>query len=323
MTLTDANGGMECLELGPDVRLCRPSTDMLHDPNVEPQAEGCDEVFLGLPLGECGGVRMANRVIELVSRRSNGVVYGNHEPTHGADTTKKFEAMGAQFGVAPSDVPKGSPYVISAHGASPDVAEEARDLGLEVFDVTCPLVHKTHLAIKRAAAIPGGHVAYISFGKPDHPEAVGAAGVAESEGVRFSVLSDVADIDAIVEQAKQNDETITVVGQTTNNSDQAEMLANHLYVRATAANIIVWREESRDACHTVRDRQRSARQIVALGVDGMVVVGSVRSKNTLSLAKVAVEEALARGVPLDVYLVNSWPQLVPLLGSAWSPAPPP
>jgi 4-hydroxy-3-methylbut-2-en-1-yl diphosphate reductase len=304
--------GLSMKELAPGVQLWRPESDLLHDPNVVPQEPGCRQVLVGLPLGECGGVAMANKVIVELGSRSPQRLYGNHPPTHGADSTADFVGMGARFGIAPADISPGQPYVISAHGAAPSVAREAKASGLQVFDVTCPLVYRTHEAIKRVAEVAGGRVAYISFGKPDHPELVGAAGVAAEHEIPFDVIGNREHVDALATSA-QPGETIVVVGQTTNNSDQAGELAEYLAAQAAQRGITVGRAASRDVCHTVRDRQESTRLIVARRVGSLVVVGSVNSKNTESLAKVGAEEAQRSGRPLDIYLVNSWGQL-PILG---------
>lgn len=305
--------GLQVTSLYPGVQLWKPANDLLHAPNVMPQDRTSDEVLLGLPLGECGGVQMANRVIEKLGERPNTIIYGNHAPTHGADSTAAFQHMGAQFGVAPTEVALGMPYVISAHGAAPNVKADASVRGIEVYDVTCPLVSRTHNAILRAGQVAGGRVAYISFGSPNHAERVGAAGVAEQTGIPFTAIGDTEDADELVSAATP-DETIVIVGQTTNNSDEAAALAAHLYEQAALRGIAVKREGAHDVCHTVRDRQRSTREIVRTAVGALIVVGSVNSKNTKSLAVVAAEEAAARNLALDIFLTNSWGQLPQLEG---------
>jgi 4-hydroxy-3-methylbut-2-enyl diphosphate reductase len=306
------NYDLQRLEIAQGVDIWKPTADMLHDPNVLPQSSPCEAVFLGLPLGECGGVLMANIAISRLA--TQGSVYGNHEATHGADATAQQEAMGVRFGDSPDIIPANSLYVISAHGAAPSVGAAANERGLQLFDVTCPLVHRTHRAILDAPAKGPSHVAYISFGKPEHPELVGAAGLAEEAGIPFSVLGGESDIDGLLAEVKDG-ETITIVGQTTNNSDEATILARQIQGRARERGITVAREKSHDVCHTVRDRQLSAREIVAVyNVGALVVVGSVNSKNTKSLADVAAKEAISRELPLTIYLANSWGQIPSIEG---------
>lgn len=300
----------------PGIELWTPAGDVLHTPDITPQPMGCDEVLLGLPYGECGGVKMANEVIEKIGSTMIGMpIYGNHQPTHGADATAAYERGGAQFGVMPDAVGANNPYVISAHGAAPWIAERAKKQGLRVFDATCPLVHRTHVAINRAADTPGGHVAYISFGKPDHPERIGAAGAAEANGLPFTAIGSEDDVEQLVESLAPG-QTITVVGQTTNNSVDAGRLAALLQKKVTEkAGITVRRQDSKDVCHTVSDRQHVTREIVDRGVDALVVVGSVLSKNTKSLATVAIQAAYTAGSDLRIYLANSHAQLPELSGS--------
>lgn len=303
---------LQAVPLGADIQLWKPRTDVLHSQDVIAQDPGCDKVLLGLPFGECGGVKMANHVIQKLGELSQDGIYGNHEPTHGADSTAEFTRLGAQFGVDPKVVPLGMPYVISAHGAAPDIKAAAEERGLNMFDVTCPLVHRTHQAVLGAAKLERGRVAYISFGSPEHPERVGIAGVAKAADIPFSAIANEEDVAALVADTEEG-ETIVVVGQTTNNSDESGRLATLLHQQAATRGIPVKRENSHDVCHTVRDRQRSTREIVAHNVGSLVVVGSVNSKNTKSLALVAAEEAELRNQKLDIYLTNSWAQ-IPVIG---------
>lgn len=301
-------------KLYPGVTLWKPEEDLLDSLDIIPQDESCSEVLLGLPVGECGGVKMANEVIRQLGRAGFGAVYGNHEPTHGADSTAELVRLGAKFGEDPASIPLGMPYVVSAHGAAPGVPRAARERGLNVYDVTCPLVHKTHLAINRAAEEEDPLVAYISFGSPNHAERIGAAGIAKELEIPFSAIGSKEEVDQLLKQL-EGSETLVVVGQTTNNSDDADKLASYLSDKGHEVGVKVKREGAHDVCHTVRDRQRSTREIIRHGVGSLVVVGSVNSKNTKSLALVGAQQAERLDVELDIYLTNSWFQLPELGGS--------
>lgn len=303
---------LKVTELDSGINLWKPDDDALHSPDVVKQAESC-EVLVGLPVGECGGVKMAVGAIRALIDKTGGPIYGNHAPTHGADSTQEFEQLGAKFDQSPDSVPLGMPYFISAHGAAPAVSRQAKERGLNVYDLTCPLVHKTYQAIRRASEQDDPHVAYISFGKPDHPERVGAAGVAEELEIPFAAIGNKQDADQLLD-GLDGRETVVVVGQTTNNSDEAGELAKYLSVQGGERGINVKREGAHDVCHTVSDRQRSTRLIVQQGVGALVVVGSVNSKNTKSLALVGVQEAKALGSKLDIFLANSWTQLPEISG---------
>lgn len=298
--------------LGPGIHLYQPANgDVLHDPNVIPQELPSEQVLLGQPFGECGGVKMANKVFELLSA-SGIIVYANHAPTHGADATKKFKDLGSQFGTPVAEIAPGEIFVISAHGAPPSVKREAEENGLRTFDVTCPLVERTHNPVRRAAEVEGGHVIYISFGKRDHPELVGTQGLAQEMKVPFSVVADQNEVDDLLLNLalQENLPRLVIVGQTTNNSEDANKLAEHIQSSAGLRGIGVERDGSHDVCHTVHDRQAATREIIlAHGVGTLIVAGSINSKNTLSLAKVAAQAAASMRHPLDILLTNSWVQL--------------
>lgn len=303
----------EIITYGEGTRFYKPAGDVLHDPNVLPQNPGCEEVLLGLPYGECGGVKMTVEIVRIKSQ--DGKVYGNHEPTHGADSTNDSKVRGAEFGVEPEELSPGSIYVISAHGAAPSVVERATQRKLEIYKGVCPLVERIHRIVDEVVrrGDPDELIAYISFGKPDHPEVVGVKGAAEEGGKPFEIISGPEDADALIARLDAKAKVV-VVGQTTNNSDLAGELALRIYEEGKKKGIEVSRQDSRDVCHTVRDRQNSTREIIQRGINKVVVVGSVNSKNTLSLAKVAAQEANLLGQPLEVWLVNSWSQLPSLEG---------
>ncbi len=314
-TVATTAGQPEFVTDNETVRFHKPSGDVLHDPNIVPQEPGCDEVLLGLPSGECRGVKAANLFIRGLGE-SGVKVYGNHEPTHGADSTAEVKQLGAEFDLLPEEIPAGSTYVISAHGASPETTKRAVEQGLEVYDVTCPLVSKTHLAVQKAAREGNSTVAYISFGNAEHPEVQGIIGEAEAVDVPLTIVGNQADADELIAKLASLEDKmkVWVVGQTTNNSDEAQELAGYIHGRGAQSGIEVTREDAKDVCHTVRDRQRSVQEMVQKGVNNLVVVGSVKSKNTKSLVEVAKKQALELAHSLDIYLVNSWRQLPRLAG---------
>ncbi|MCW2960605.1 MAG: hydroxymethylbutenyl pyrophosphate reductase, partial [Thermoleophilia bacterium] len=110
-------------------------------------------ILLASPRGWCAGVERAVDAVEQVIELNGAPIYVRKQIVHNIHVVRDLEAKGAIFVDELQEVPRGSTVVYSAHGVSPAVRAEAEELGLTVFDATCPLVTKVHMqAIKYARA---------------------------------------------------------------------------------------------------------------------------------------------------------------------------
>ncbi|MEP4652448.1 MAG: 4-hydroxy-3-methylbut-2-enyl diphosphate reductase, partial [Ilumatobacter sp.] len=88
-----------------------------------------NKVLLAEPRGFCAGVEMAIKALAWMVRSFPGPVYCYHEIVHNKLVVNRFEAQGVVFVDEISDVPPGSPIMLSAHGSAPEVVEAARARG--------------------------------------------------------------------------------------------------------------------------------------------------------------------------------------------------
>ena len=130
-------------------------------------------ILLAAPRGFCSGVSRAIDTVELALEVFGPPVYVYHEIVHNTLVLNRLSAIGARFVKDVADVPEESVLILSAHGVSPRVREDAADRGCRVIDATCPLVTKVHLQAVRYAR-SGCEIVYI--GHRDHPEARGVIG---------------------------------------------------------------------------------------------------------------------------------------------------
>src|SRR5665811_358029 len=142
------------------------------------------ELLLANPRGFCAGVDRAIEIVERALVLHGAPIYVRHEVVHNKFVVDGLRKKGAVFIEDLSDVPVGSILIFSAHGVPQAIRSEAEARGLTVFDATCPLVTKVHLAVSRLRE-QGKEI--IMIGHKGHPEVEGTMG--QSEGGMYLVES--------------------------------------------------------------------------------------------------------------------------------------
>lgn len=310
--------------------------DVLHMPCNDTLPKGqVEAVFRSAESGPCGGVKMAllgiTAMVGAYANPERSIVV-NAPPTNGADSNAMFREQGVKIGTKPKDLNPDDVYIISAHGNPRDLREaEAQDL--TVFDMTCPFVKHTHDEIrgvrkkmnKESAEgnLKQSGIIYLSLdGKAEHPERVGAKNLAEDHELPFLVVEKPDDVHKVLEQAKMLGlSRLRIVSQTTNNAEEAVRMARNIVdlAKDTDEDWDVGQTmpfNERDICRTVTDRQNAVREMITTGqIDTLLIVGSVKSKNTKSLVSVALDEAgqvVASAHELSlkrIVMINSWHQI--------------
>ena len=244
-----------------------------------------DLVLLAQPRGFCAGVEMAIKALAWMVRTFEGTVYCYHEIVHNKLVVGRFEAQGVVFVDEISDVPPGSPIMLSAHGSPPAVVEAARARGSYVVDSVCPLVTKVHHEVKVRAG-KGYQIVYV--GHEGHEEAVGTMAVAPGAIHRVESTDEV---DALPEF----DQPVALLAQTTLSHRDWEGVLDRTQERFPE----LWTPGRSDLCFATTNRQ-AALTALAECCDAIVVIGSANSSNTRAL------ESLAREIGCErVYRVNS------------------
>ncbi len=190
---------------------------------------------------------------------------------HNRQVVEDLERRGMRVVEGIGDVPPGAAALIRAHGAGPQVYEQARERGIELIDATCPFVRRVQQA---AARFVDEKYQVLVLGERDHPEA--QAIVAHAGGLATIIESadeleglDIHDRVAVVCQSTQRLATLQ------------ELVAALLrYVRELRiANTI---------CDATSKRQHASVR-VASQVDLMIVIGGYHSANTNRLAQICRE----------------------------------
>ncbi len=253
-----------------------------------------DRVLLAAPRGFCAGVEMAIKALAWMVRAFEPPVYCYHEIVHNQLVVQRFEDLGVVFVDDVSEVPPGSPLMLSAHGSAPEVVEAARATGGFVVNAVCPLVTKVHHEV-RVRAGKGYRIVYV--GHEGHEEAVGTMAVAPAA---IDLVESVADVAALPDF----ETPVALLAQTTlSHREWSDVLD------ATAARFPgMWRPGRSDLCFATTNRQ-SALTAIAEKCDAVVVIGSANSSNTRALEKLAHESGCA-----SVHRINAAEELPELSG---------
>lgn len=234
-----------------------------------------NKVVLAEPRGFCAGVEMAIKALTWMVQVFEAPVYCYHDIVHNRWVVDAFERVGVVFVEDVSEVPEGSPVMLSAHGSSPEVVAGAADVAGIVVDAVCPLVTKVHHEVKKMAA-NGFDILYV--GHEGHDEAVGT--VAEApDAIRL-----VEPEDGLADFVPKDPEKVALLAQTTLGLFEWEQVLHE----ASVAFPTLKTARKSDLCYATTNRQAAVNQLTET-CDLILVVGSDSSSNTRALVRVATE----------------------------------
>ena len=238
-----------------------------------------DRVLLAEPRGFCAGVEMAIKALAWMVRAFDERVYCYHEIVHNKLVVERFEAMGVVFVNDISEVPRGAPVMLSAHGSPPEVVEAAHEVAGYTVDAVCPLVTKVHHEVRTRAA-KDYQIVYV--GHAGHEETEGTIAVAPDSVHRVEHPEDIDDIGDLGDK-------VAILAQTTlSHRDWEGVLA-----AAAERWPELWSPGRSDLCFATTNRQGALLNLVD-ECDAIVIIGSTNSSNTRALVKLAEEAGCER-----------------------------
>ena len=249
-------------------------------------------VTLAEPRGFCAGVERAIEIVERALERFGAPVYVKHEIVHNNHVVSTLKDKGAIFVDEINEIPTGARVIMSAHGVSLLVRDQAQNRNLEVFDATCPLVTKVHAEVKKLAA-SGFEI--IMIGHQGHPEVEGTMGQLESGILLIENKEQVAKL------KPTNPSKLAYVTQTTLSTDDTAEIITSLKIRFPG----IQGPKVSDICYATQNRQ-DAVKLLASEVDLVLVVGSPTSSNSNRLREVAEKYGA------EAYLIDGAEDLDPV-----------
>jgi (E)-4-hydroxy-3-methyl-but-2-enyl pyrophosphate reductase len=233
------------------------------------------KILIAAPRGWCAGVERAVEIVDRTLTKYGPPVYVRKQIVHNLHVVRDLEAKGAIFVESEEDVPEGAVCVLSAHGVSPAVHENAARRSLSVIDATCPLVTKVHIEARRFAK--GGRTIFL-IGHNGHEEIEGTAGEAPDQIVVIDGPEDVATAQAL------DPEKVAYLTQTTLAVDDTTDIVEALRQRFPA--MVGPRQD--DICYASQNRQEAVKTLAARS-DFVFIVGSDNSSNSNRLVEVSRE----------------------------------
>lgn len=236
------------------------------------------KVILANPRGFCAGVDRAVKIVELALEVYGAPVYVRREIVHNSHVVEGLRARGAVFVEEIDEVPAGGLAILSAHGVAPIVFQQAKSRSVRLLDATCPLVTKVHLEVHRF--IKQGY-RIILIGHEGHDEVIGTMGESPDNIVLVENVEQARTV------ALPADEKFMVLTQTTLSMDDTNDVLQVLRERFSNLEL----PPTDDICYATQNRQDAVKEMVARGIDVLLVVGSRNSSNAARL----VEAAKSRG----------------------------
>ena len=249
--------------------------------------------------GFCFGVRDALQLTADALRPGEQTV-ALGQVVHNARALEELERKG--LGRTDQLPDAGGPQVvITAHGATPQLFQEALGRGLAVVDTTCPLVRRVQ---RHATELAEAGLPVTVVGDAAHAEVRAVVGWAsERPGSEVVVVATEAEADQLPWREQRG-----VVSQSTFPQPRFQQIVSRLRLRSGSVEV-------RDTtCPVVNQRQREAVGGLLDEADVVVVVGGRGSANTTALAATCAERRPTFHVESAAELDASWFQPGQLVG---------
>lgn len=231
------------------------------------------EILLATDMGFCWGVRRAIDILEKATEE-RGEIISLGPIVHNPQVVRELEDKGVRASNKPQN-DNSLPVAITAHGAGPEVVQEARARGAEVIDTTCPIVTRSQRWAKKMAE---AGFTVIVFGDARHREVKGVLGWAGSHGLALQ------DGDPIPDDLPSR---LAIISQTTQSPQRFADFVSRLmreHVDAISELRVI------NTLCDVTSSQQAAASDLAEEVDLMLVVGGHNSANTKHLLEVCREK---------------------------------
>lgn len=234
------------------------------------------EIIVGKTAGFCYGVKRAvEGAIEETENKEE--VYCLGEIVHNKEVVKKLKQKGIKQ-IEKIEEATGK-TIIRAHGIAKEIYEKAKEMNIEIKDLTCPKVLQIH---KIAEDFQKEGYYIFLFGNKNHPENIGTISYC---GNKYYVIEDLERLPEALKKLEESQvKKLAVIAQTTYNLEKFE----------TGTKEIEWLLEDKGIkidivntiCHATESRQKETEEI-SKNVDFMIIIGGKNSSNTQKLYEIA------------------------------------
>ncbi len=226
------------------------------------------KVIMAKEVGFCFGVKRAiNLTKQALSERSDVFILG--DLVHNKSVTDELESKGLRK-TDEYNSEQGGTMVIRAHGLPKMKIQEAKSMGVDVVDATCPIVLRAQEA---AQTLERDGYQVVIVGDKNHAEIKGILGALQQPAIVIDTIEE-------LHEAKESYKLLRKIGvifQTTHALELCHEIVNEMLMMCKEIRII------NTICRPVQNRQDDAVEL-ASKVELMIVVGSRTSANTMELA---------------------------------------
>ncbi|MCV2508795.1 MAG: 4-hydroxy-3-methylbut-2-enyl diphosphate reductase [Candidatus Lightella neohaematopini] len=250
-------------------------------------------IILVKPRGFCAGVVRAINIVNRILSIHKIPIYMNHELVHNNYVVNFLKKNGVVISENINNIPKGSIFVISAHGASKNIINDAHKRNLTVFDATCPLVKKVHY---QASYANKNNIDTIIIGNSQHQEVLGTIGQYDSATPYIvESLHDASHIKV------KNSNKLCFLTQTTLSIFNTYKIINILKNRFP--NILELGKNN--ICYATNNRQQAVYKLARI-TDLVIIFGSNISSNANKLLEIAKKYSKAYMIDNFSCFKNQW-----------------
>lgn len=234
------------------------------------------EVIVGKTAGFCFGVKNAvTKAEEQLNKSKN--VYCLGELVHNKQVTDQLAKAGMNFIDDIKDA-KGK-VIIRSHGVEKQVYEQAKKQNIELIDLTCPKVLKTH---KIAEEYASKNYYILLTGDKEHPEMIGTASFCGNSHIIIENEDEVQK--AILNFNNSKKEKLVIISQTTYSLEKFNNITNKILKNIKEDRV----EIKNTICNATKDRQEETKQL-SKQVDMMIIIGGKHSSNSNKLYNLSKE----------------------------------
>lgn len=233
------------------------------------------EIIIGKTAGFCFGVANAvNKTEQILKECKDTCCLG--ELVHNKQVIEELQNKGL---VIIKDINQAKHNaIIRAHGEPKETYEEAKKLGINILDLTCPKVLKIH-NIAKEYENKGYYILLI--GQRQHPETIGTISYC---GENSSIIEGKQDIEESLNKLyNSNIRKVLILSQTTYNIESFNEIVDLVKENTQSKELEL--EIKNTICNATKLRQEETKEI-ASRVDMMIIIGGKNSSNTNKLYQI-------------------------------------